>query len=57
MKTYRKPNKQLFSPIGGHSVFWIHLCFEFTEGRVMHPVSSINVYMSLAVAKYLFIPK
>ena len=34
-----------------------NLCFEFIEGRVMHPVSMINVYMSLAAAKYLFTPK
>ena len=34
-----------------------NLCFEFMEGRVMHPVSITNVYMALATAKYLFIPK
>ena len=32
-----------------------NLCYEFMEGRVMHPVSTTNVYMSLAVAKYCFL--
>ena len=34
-----------------------NLCFEFTEGKVMHPVSATHVYMSLTVAKHHFTPQ
>ena len=32
-----------------------NLCFELMAAKVMHPVSTTNVYSALTVVKYLFI--